>query len=180
MQEEVENRTVNVAVTTTKLTARALMDGLRKYLNQVNQESQARKNQKMIRTESKLRQKEQKKAEGPHGKQSVKQLLRHSNGLKQVPVHGENLKEFEKLLKKYGVDFAIMKETHGETPRYLVLFKAKDEQVLSNVLAESTRKQLGKTNISKKPSLLTALNKAKELAAAMPAKTKQKEKDLSL
>lgn len=180
MQEEVENRTVNMAITTTKLTVRALMDGLRKYLNQVNQETQARQKQKVIRIESKLRQKEQRKAEGPHGKQSVKQLLRHSNGLKQIPVHGKNLKEFEKILKKYGVDFAIMKETRGEIPRYLVFFKARDEQILSSVLAESTRKQLGKSNISKKPSLLTALKKAKELAAAVPAKARQKEKDLSL
>ena len=184
MQEEVENRTVNLAVTTTKLTARTLMEGLRKYLYQANQGArnryQAKQHQKVLRIESKIRRKEQQKLEGPHGKQSLKQLIRHSNGLKQVPVHGENLKEFEKILKKYGVDFAIMKETQGESPRYLVFFKARDEQILSSVLEESTRKQLGKSNISKKPSLLAALKKAKDLAAAMPAKTRQKEKDLSL
>lgn len=75
-----------------------------------------------MRIESKLRQKEQRKQEGPHGKQSVKQLIRHSNGLKQVPVHVDNLKEFEKILRKYGVDFAVMKETQGDTPRYLIFF----------------------------------------------------------
>ena len=184
MQEEVENRTLNLAITTTKLTARTLMQGMQKFLNELNQGSrnryQAKQHQKVVKIESKMRQKEQQKAEGPHGKQTVKQLVRHSNGLKQVPVRGENLKEFERILKKYGVDFAVMKETQGDQPRYLVFFKAKDEQVLSSVLAESTQKQLNKANIKKKPSLLVALHKAKELAASTPAKTKQKEKDLSL
>lgn len=32
MQEEVENRSVNLAITTTKLTARAICSGIRKYL----------------------------------------------------------------------------------------------------------------------------------------------------
>ncbi len=184
MQEEVENRTVNVVITTTKLTARTLMEGIRKFLYQASQESrnrqQAKQHQRVVRIESKLRRKEQKIQEGPHGKQSVKQLIRHSNSLKHVPVHGENLKEFEKILKKYGVDFAIMKETQGDAPRYLIFFKAKDEQVLSSVLAESTRRQLGKSRLPKKASLLSALREAKDLIKSIPAKTHQKEKDLSL
>lgn len=32
MQEEVENRSVNLAITTTKLTARAICNGIRKYV----------------------------------------------------------------------------------------------------------------------------------------------------
>ena len=32
MQEEVENRTVNLAISTTKLTGRALLSAFRKYL----------------------------------------------------------------------------------------------------------------------------------------------------
>ena len=181
MQEEVENKTVNIVVMTTRLTARSMIDGLRKYMNERSQMKQhARQKKQDVKLESKYRQKEQRKAEGPHGKQTVRQLVRHSNGLKQVPVQGEHLREFEKVLKKYGVDFAVMRETKGDTPRYLVFFKAKDESMISNVLQESTRKQLEKGKIEKKPSVLTALKKAKELVASTPAKTRQKEKDLSL
>ncbi len=181
MQEEVENRTVNIVVMTTRLTARTLMDGLRKYMNEQSQTKQHIHQKKLdVKLESKYRQKEQRKAEGPHGKQTVKQLVRHSNGLKQVPVHGERLREFERILKKYGVDFAVMKEAQGETPRYMVFFKAKDEAVISNVLQEGTKKQLAKGKSVRKPSVRAALKEAKELAAAAPAKTRQKEKDLSL
>ena len=180
MQEEVENRTVNIVVTTTRLTARALMDGIRKYLNEnANMKQSMRERKAGVKIEARQRKKEQKKLEGPHGKQTVKQLVRHSNGLKQVPVQGEHLKEFERVLKKYGVDFAVMKEAKGDSPRFLVFFKAKDEAMLSNVLAECTQKQLGKKQV-KKPSLLTALKEAKDLAKSVPAKTRQKEKDLSL
>ena len=172
---------LNEPVMTTRLTARTMIDGLRKYMNEQSQMKQhARQKKQDVKLESKYRQKEQRKAEGPHGKQTVRQLVRHSNGLKQVPVQGEHLREFEKVLKKYGVDFAVMRETKGDSPRYLVFFKAKDESMISNVLQESTRRQLEKGNTPKKPSLLAALKKAKELAVAAPAKTKQKEKDLSL
>ena len=73
-----------------------------------------------------------------------------------------------------------MRETKGDTPSYMVFFKAKDESMISNVLQESTKKQLEKGKIEKKPSILAALKKAKEMVAATPAKTRQKEKDLSL
>lgn len=180
MQEEVENRTVNMVIMTSRVTTRAMMDGIRKYLNQNAHMKQSMRERKAgVKIEAKQRRKEQRKAEGPHGKQSVRQLVRHSNGLKQVPVQGEHLREFERVLKKYGVDFAIMKEAKANTPRYLVFFKAKDEAMLSNVLAECTEKQLGKKAV-KKPSLLSALKEAKDLVKAIPAKTRQKEKDLSL
>ena len=121
MQEEVENRTVNIVVMTTRLTARSMIDGLRKYMNEQSQMKQhARQKKQDVKLESKYRQKEQRKAEGPHGKQTVRQLV------------------------------------------------------------QSTRKQLEKGDAPKKPSVLTALKKAKELVAATPAKTRQKEKDLSL
>ena len=62
MQEEVENRTVNLAISTTKLTGRTIIAGIRKYL-------QHREKVKM------------KKARDPavHGKQSVKQLFDKRN-----------------------------------------------------------------------------------------------------
>ncbi len=175
MQEEVENRTINVVIATTRLSARQLESGLRRYLNGHAQKKNAKRN---VKVQVRQRQKEQRKAEGPHGKQTVKQLVRHSNGLKEVPVQGEHLKEFEKVLKKYGVDFAIMREKLDPS-RYLVFFKARDESLLSSVLKECTDKQLSQT-MPKRASVLAALKKAKDLIKSVPVKTRQKEKDLSL
>ena len=90
MQEEVENRTVNLAISTTKLTGRTIIAGIRKYL-------QHREKVKM------------KKARDPavHGKQSVKQLLGQNQGATNVEIDKESIRDFEKLAKKYGVDFAV-------------------------------------------------------------------------
>ena len=85
MQEEVENRTINIVIATTRLSARKLEDGLRKYLNGREQKKYAKRN---VTGQAKQRQKEQKKAEGPHGKQTMKQLDRHSNGLTEIPDQG--------------------------------------------------------------------------------------------
>ena len=172
MQEEIENRTVNLVVATSKLSVRALMDGIRKFTTQT---SVQKDRERSVKAEIRARE----KAEGPHGKQTVKQLVEHSNGLKRVPVQGEHLKEFERVLKRYGVDFAIMKETKAESPRFLVFFKAKDEEVLNSVLADCTRRQM-ENPVRKRPSVLKLLEQMKEKAAAIPRKDRMKEKDLSL
>ena len=74
MQEEVENRTVNLAISTTKLTGRTIIAGIRKYL-------QHREKVKM------------KKARDPavHGKQSVKQLLGQNQGATNVEIDKESM-----------------------------------------------------------------------------------------
>lgn len=74
MQEEVENRTVNLAISMTKLTGRTIIAGIRKYL-------QHREKVKM------------KKARDPavHGKQSVKQLLGQNQGATNVEIDKESI-----------------------------------------------------------------------------------------
>ena len=108
MQEEVENRTVNLAISTTKLTGRTIIAGIRKYL-------QHREKVKM------------KKARDPavHGKQSVKQLLGQNQGATNVEIDKESIRDFEKLAKKYGVDFAVRKDKSVDPPRFLVFVRSK-------------------------------------------------------
>ena len=109
MQEEVENRTVNLAISTTKLTGRTIIAGIRKYL-------QHREKVKM------------KKARDPavHGKQSVKQLLGQNQGATNVEIDKESIRDFEKLAKKYGVDFAVRKDKSVDPPRFLVFVRSKE------------------------------------------------------
>ena len=116
MQEEVENRTVNLAISTTKLTGRTIIAGIRKYL-------QHREKVKM------------KKARDPaiHGKQSVKQLLGQNQGATNVEIDKESIRDFEKLAKKYGVDFAVRKDKSVDPPRFLVFVRSKDADALDAI-----------------------------------------------
>ena len=182
MQEEIENRSVNLVITTTRLSARALMDGIRQFVNNANvnhrlaKENKSR--QKMVKKEAKTRQAEQRKAEGPHGKQTVKQLVRHSNGVKQIDLAEGTLKDFRQILKKYGVDFALLKDKSSEKPRYLAFFKAKDEAVMASVLKECATRKKQRAQ-EKRPSMLAEMKKLKDLVAKTPKKMHRKEKDLS-
>ena len=182
MQEEIENRSVNLVITTSRLSVRALMDGIRQFVNNVNSQArlhrETKSRKRIAKMEVKAKAKQQKKAEGPHGKQTVKQLLRHSSNVKQIPVSEGSLKDFKQVLKKYGVDFALVKDASTDKARYLAFFKAKDEAVMSNVLAECTNRQLHKSK-EKRPSMLAEMRKLKEMVAKSPKKAHHKEKDLS-
>ena len=75
MQEEVENRTINLAISTTRLTARSVIAGIRKYL-QHREKVKARKG---IRDTA------------VHGKQSVKQLLGQNQGATNVEIDKDGI-----------------------------------------------------------------------------------------
>ena len=114
MQEEVENRSVNLAITTTKLTARAICSGIRKYV-------QHRGKVKSRKAADKAA----KKAAPIRGKQTVKQLIGQNQGVSSVDIAKSGIKDFERIARRYGVDFAVTKDKSVQPPRYTIFFKAK-------------------------------------------------------
>lgn len=88
MQEEVENRTVNLAISTTKLTFRTIVNGY----NAWKRHHQAKVAQKTSQL--------------PIGKQSIKELIGQNQGVSSIPIEKTDLKGFEQVARKYGVDTA--------------------------------------------------------------------------
>ena len=161
MQEEVENRTINLAISTTRLTARSIIAGIRKYL-QHREKVKARKG---IRDTA------------VHGKQSVKQLLGQNQGATNVEIGKDGIRDFERLAKKYGVDFAVRKDKSVDPPRYLVFVRSKDADALDAICKEHQARSLTK---DKKPSVLAQLKKFKEMVAAIPRKVREKKQERDL
>lgn len=159
MQEEVENRSVNLAITTTKLTARAICSGIRKYLQHRGK----------VKTR-KAADKAAKKAE-PIGKQTVKQLIRQNQGVSSVDIAKSGIRDFERIARRYGVDFAVTKDKSVQPPRYTVFFKAKDADALTAVHKAYSAKIMKKRS---RPSVLAQLQKFKDLAAGVPRKVREK------
>jgi hypothetical protein len=159
MQEEVENRSVALAINTTKLTARVLRAAILKYLA-------SRKNKKA------------KEPVIPHGKQSVKDLAKQNQGLSNIEVTDKNIKSFERVAKKYGVDFAIKKDKSVTPPKYLVFFKGRDADAITSAFTEFTAKTMRK---AERLSVLAQLKKFTELvknSITDRVKTKSKEQSL--
>ena len=142
MQEEVESRTVTLAISTTKLTGRVLKSAMAKYLAHLKAKKAAKNTVR------------------PAGRQTVKQLVGQNVGVSNIEVSENNIKGFDHVARKYGVDYAIKKDKTGEIPKYLVFFKARDADALTAAFQEFTAKTVRKTE---RPSVLAQLRKFKEL-----------------
>lgn len=160
MQEEVENRTVNLAISTTKLTLRTIISGIRKYL-QHREKVKAKKG----------------RDPAVHGKQSVKKLLGQNQGAANAEIEKEGIKDFEHLAKKYGVDFAVRKDKTVDPPRYFVFVRAKDADALDAICKEHQARSMTK---DRKPSVLAQLSKFKNLVASVPKKIREKKQERDL
>ena len=91
----------------------------------------------------------QKRANEPqHGKQSVKSLIKQGAGVQNIEITDRNIKSFERVARKYGVDFALKKDPIQE--KYLVFFKARDADALNAAFAEYTAKTLNQLSNFKK------------------------------
>lgn len=142
MQEQINEKTVALSIKTAKLTAEVLQKAIRKMLN-------ARKN---------------KAPKQYKGKQTLKHLMKQNTGVSSMEITDANIKAFEPIAKKYGLDYSLKKDKGEEPPRYLVFFKGRDVDVMTEAFKEFAAKQLGR---EKKPSIRKALAAFKEKAKQM-------------
>ena len=156
VQEEVEQKTFNIVVSTTKLTARTVLNAGRTALQQY---------------QSKLL------ADKSSGKQSVRMLLRQNRGVSSVEIDKTNIKGFERYAKKYGIDYAIRKDSSEVPPRYLVFFKAPDVEAFNAAFKEYSASLLSKTM---RPSVLEKLHELVQAAAELPGKVRHKQEERGL
>ena len=156
MQEEVENRTVNLAVSTTRLTARSIIRGVRWFIMNHNQKK-SRKQMKHPFAE---------------GKQSVADLLKAGVSTDKIELPDGSARDFCKLAKKFGVDYAIRKDKSQEPARYVVFFKAKDTEVLDQVVKE----YVSKTNAKAEKASVREQLKAEKAKAHENADKQSKRK----
>lgn len=159
MQEEVENRSVNFAVKSAKVTAKVLYRALRAYVRHVKKKSA------------------EKKMTPEQGEKSVKELIGQGQGVASIPI-GEELRDFKRCANKYGVDFAIVKDKTNNPPVHTVFFKARDADAIELVLKDYGDILMKKGKITDKASVLEKLHKYKEQVKNTPRKDKEKRKDI--
>lgn len=155
MQEEVENRTVNLAISTTKLTARGILRLALKGLAYIKRKSR----------ESAMKK--------PIGKQTIQELIGQNQGVTNIDISKTDLKGFEKYARKYGVDYAIIKDKSVLPPKYLVFFKARDADAMTAAFNAYSAEILAK---NKRPSVLKTLHKLIDTVRNIPAKAISRDK----
>lgn len=129
MQEEVDSKTIALVINSAKLTGRLFIAAIRKFL-----EHNKNKN-----------------AVIPHGKQTVKQLIGQNQGVTSIESNDPDIKAFDRVARKYGVDYAVKKvrDDDGKS-KYIIFFKGRDNDAVTSAFKEYTAKSMEK---EKKPSI---------------------------
>lgn len=172
MQDEVNEKTVSLCIRCGKVTANLLKAAMKKALVKMEQEKQKLKGQKQP--------KQDKEDKTYKGKQSMDKLMKQNVQLSNIEITDGNIKSFERVAKKYSIDFSLKKDVNADPPRYYVFFKARDVDVMTAAFKEYTGQSLNK---DKKPSVRKKLQQAisKSLKKHRELeKTKGKEKEPSL
>ena len=172
MQDEVNEKTVSLCIRCGKVTANLLKAAMKKALVKMEQEKQKLKGQKQP--------KQDKEDKTYKGKQSMDKLMKQNVQLSNIEITDGNIKSFERVAKKYSIDFSLKKDVNADPPRYYVFFKARDADVMTAAFKEYTGQSLNK---NKKPSVRKKLQQAisKSLKKHRELeKTKGKEKEPSL
>ena len=152
MQEESEQKSFNIMISTTKLSARTVL--------------------RAVKAAFRLYQ-----SKASQGKQSVRTLLRQNRGVSSVEISKTGIRGLERYAKKYGIDYAIRKDSSEVPPRYLVFFKAPDAEAFHSAFKEYSASLLNK---DKRPSVLAKLHELVQAATELPGKVRHKEQDISV
>ena len=115
MQEEIEQKSFNIMISTTKLSARTVLRAVKAAF-------------RLYQSKASL------------GKQSVRTLLRQNRGVSSVEISKTGIRGLERYAKKY----AIRKDTSEVPPRYLVFFKAPDAEAFHSAFKEYSASLLNK------------------------------------
>ncbi|MBD5531584.1 MAG: PcfB family protein [Lachnospiraceae bacterium] len=132
MQEEVTQKSIALVIKTSKLTTSTLKAAMQMYLNHQKQKNPGSKT---------------------HGKTSVRKLVGEGAGVSSIEISDGNIKSFERVARKYNVDFAVKKDKTNALPKYVVFFKGRDADVLSQAFREfvyGNEKKKGRTSVREK------------------------------
>ena len=142
MQDEINEKTVTLYIKTGKLTAEMLQKAMKDLLAKGRQQI----------------------GKQPHGKQTLRQLMKQNTGVSNIEITDGNIKAFESTAKKYGIDYTLKKDATETPPRYLVFFKGRDADVLTAAFKEfSARKLTQEQRPSIRKVLAAFRDKAKQL-----------------
>ena len=142
MQDEVNEKVVSLAIKTSKLTAGVLQSAIKALL---------KKGKGQL-------------TKAPHGKVTMRQLMKPGEKVTNIEITDANIKAFDPIAKKNGLTYNVKKIENGKPPTYLVSFRGKDIDVMTEAFREFSSKKLSQ---EQKPSIRKALaafrDKAKQL-----------------
>ena len=163
MQDEVNTKVIAIVIKGGRISAEVLEKALKKFVEEIE--------------------KAQKQASRPktyRGKQSIKHLVEQNAAISNIEVTDGNIKSFEHTARKYGIDYALKKDTSEQPPRYLVFFKGRDVDVMTQAFKEFSARTIKQ---KEKPSLRQKLSRQRDQSKSQhreQVKVKSKDRGVEL
>ena len=167
MQEESTQKTISLVIKGGKINADILKASMQYFLGQ----HQKHKTKHEAKQKAKCAEKQAAQNAPARGKQSLKELTAQNGKLANIQVTEKNIGSFDRVARKYSIDYALKKDKSVSPPVYYVFFKAKDLDVMTAAFKEYSNKVTKKQS---RPSLLKKL--AKALTQVRSNKENQKER----
>ena len=142
MQDEVNTKVVAIAIKGGKITAEVLDKALKKFVEEIEKAQKTASQPKTYR--------------GKH-------LVAQNAAISNIEVTDGNIKSFQRTANKYGIDYALKKDTSEEPPRYIVFFKGRDVDVMTQAFKEFSARTVKQKD---KPSLRRKLSHEQEHSKA--------------
>ena len=153
MQEEVEQKTVTLAVNAAKFTGRVLKEAISRHVQN---------------TKTPKRDKSSVKS----GRVTMRQLQKQYGDLRSVTIDDENTRQFERIARKYHVQYKVFRCEKG---KYQIFFKAPNDEAMQSAFKEYVTKKLEK---AERPSVLQQLKDlSAQLSATIGEKVRHKERE---
>ena len=125
----------------------------------------------MLRAAGRQIAKRHKKAQRPHGRQSVKKLMAHGENVNSIEVEAPKL--FDRMARRFHVDYAFYKTGPD---KYLLFFKAGQADAMTACFSEYSRKVLSKAKSNRVP-IREQLKRAAAELARQPSHKKERARE---
>ena len=153
MQEEVEQKTVSLAVNAAKFTGRVLKEAISRHVQNKNMKSRD-------------------KTCAKPGRVTMRQLQKQYGDLRSVTVDDENTRDFERIARKYHVQYKVYRCEKG---KYQIFFKSPNAEAMNAAFEELLKKKVRKAD---REPITQTLQKLKEkIASVIGERTKRKERE---
>lgn len=139
IQEDLEYRSIALSIKAAKITERILAKAMVAVIRKTKQA----KNTPVV------------------GKQSIKELAKGGT-LSNIEITDKNIKNFDPVARKYGINYALQKDSSSEPPRWLVFFRAKDIDAITAAFNEYYKSAVKRDK--DKPSVKETIKESRDTA----------------
>lgn len=125
----------------------------------------------MLRAAGRQIAKRHKKAQRPHGRQSVKKLMAHGENVNSIEVEAPKL--FDRMARRFHVDYAFYKTGPD---KYLLFFKSGQADAITACISEYSRRVLKRSKSQRVP-IREQLKRAAAELARQPSHKKERARE---